>query len=271
MEVVLRVGTLAEFMARARDVAKAGDARIPLALPDSRLSIYFETKDDLDDAIASAWVHTHDAEAFARFSTFARPEADPLFGMDLSKIEHIDRTYGRKPPWDRRETEGGIDTLGTVGISAREDVNLAVLFFGVRLAMEHLAFLDRFLKSGEPFGLRVTEDRKIFYGFPIGARNRLVGMYVQMQPEDEPLLRGLERVVSTGGEVAFLLPGTVRALDAMTTFSGGSVDELPMEEMLEVRMATGLHGGLHKIESRGLTQQEIESLTPLPGLRAMAV
>ena len=65
---------------------------------------------------------------------------------------------------------------------------------------EHLALLVRFLKSGDPFVFRVTADRKIFYAFPVGARNRLLGMYVQMRPEDDPLLHGLQRVMDTGGK-----------------------------------------------------------------------
>ena len=135
---------------------------------------------------------------------------------------------------------------------------------------EHLALLVRFLKSGDPFVFRVTADRKIFYAFPVGARNRLLGMYVQMRPEDDPLLHGLQRVMDTGGEVALLLPGTVRALDALATFPGGSIDDLPMGEMLETRVAFGLHGELSKVESHRLTPQEIGSLSPLPGLRVRA-
>lgn len=270
MEIVLRVGTLAEFMGKARNIAQAGDARSRVALPDSRLSLYFETQDDLDEAVASAWVHTHDAQAFAQFPTFARPEADPLFGVDRHTIERIDRSYGRQPPWVRREAEGGMDTLGTVGISTQEDVNLAVLLFGVRLAMEHLAFLVRFLKTGDPFVFRVTEDRKIFYAFPVGARNRLLGMYVQMRPEDDPLLHGLQRVMDTGGEVALLLPGTVEALDALATFPGGTIADLPVGEMLETRVAFESQGTLTKVASRGLTHQEIASLSPLPGSQVRA-
>jgi len=270
MEVILRVGSLTEFMGRARNVAQAGDSRSPVDLSDSRLSLYFETQDDLDDAVASAWVHTHDAQAFTQFPTFARPEADPLYGVDPVRIERIDRSYGKQPPWERRGAVGGMDVLGTLGTSTRDGMNLAVLLFGVRLAMEHLAFLVRFLKTGEPFFFRVTEDRKIWYAFPVGARNRMLGMYVQMRPEDDHLLQGLQRVMDTGGEVVLLLPGTVSALDALATFRGGHIRDLPVEEMLETRIAFEPQGTLTKVASRRLTQQEIESIGVLPGSRVKA-
>lgn len=270
MEIVLRVGSLGEFMDRARSVARAGDARSPVDLPKSRLSMYFETQDDLDDAVASAWVHIHNPKAFDRLPSFASPEADPLYAVDRPMRERIDRSFGRQPPWVRRQVEGGIDTVGTVGISVVESMNFAVLLFGVRLAMEHLAFLARFLRMQDPFAIQVTSDRKIVYFFPIDARGKVLAMYVQMQPDDDRLLHGLDRVVRSGGEVAFLMPGTVRALDALAAFRGGVVSDLPLDDMLETRLAFGPNGALARVVPHRLTQQEIESLSVLPGSRVRA-
>ncbi|WP_226833443.1 hypothetical protein, partial [Acidithiobacillus caldus] len=269
MEISLRVGTAEAFFKKAREVALIGDERRPLDLAKPRLSMIFETQDDLDDAIASAWVHCHNPEAFSRFPSFARPTADPLSALDRATLERIDRSFGKQPPWIRRQSDGGMDVRGTIGISVLEGSNLAVLLVGVRLAMEHLAFLARYMNIRDNIEIRVTPDRKILYIFPL-ERQRPLGMYVQMQPQDDHLIQGLSRVIHSGGAVAILIPKTVNALDCLDRFQGGMLSELPLSEMLETRLSFSGHGQRATTVPQRLTEQEIFSLGALPASRVTA-
>ncbi len=271
MEIVLRVGTISEFFATAKEIAVAGDTRQAVALPQSRLSLVFETQEDVDNAIASAWVHTHEPQSFLQFTSFAHHSVDPLYDRGRDVWQKIDRAFHHQPPWIRRESEGGMDTRGTIGVTLSGQPDLAVLPICVRLAFEHLAFLSRFVQRQDGIEIKVTPDRRVYFLFSIDRRSKL-GMYVQMQPQDDPLIEGLERVIHRGGDVVILVPKTIDALETLDEFRGGLLNTLPLEEMLETRLSFSARGHTAgRVSTRRLTAEEIESVGPVPAAMGTSV
>jgi len=256
METELRVGTLGEVLSRAAMVARAADKRRPLVVSEGRQTILFETQDDVNDALASAWLHRYHERIFQVFPSFAKVAADPLAGFDAHVRRQMARGMAKgDAPWRRRDKEGGVDTIGTIAIAEKETGNLAVLVFGLRLAMEHLAFLTLWTDPHVRVDVRMMGNQRLFYEFDTGRGRPPLGMYVQMQPQDERFVEEFRRVRDCGGEVVIVVPKTLSALDGMVGFPGGTGVALPWAEMSERRLIPGRKGP--RAGTRPLTPDEI--------------
>ncbi|MHB8252112.1 MAG: hypothetical protein ACYDEV_00070 [Acidiferrobacter sp.] len=256
METELRVGTLGEVLSRAAIVARAADERRPLVVSEGRQTILFETQDDVNDALASAWLHRYHERIFQVFPSFAKVAADPLAGFDAHVRRQMARGMAKgDAPWRRRDKEGGVDTIGTIAIAEKGTGNLAVLVFGLRLAMEHLAFLTLWTDPHVRVDVRMMGNQRLFYEFDTGRGRPPLGMYVQMQPQDERFVEEFRRVRDCGGEVVIVVPKTLSALDGMVGFPGGTGVALPWAEMSERRLIPGRKGP--RADTRPLTPDEI--------------
>lgn len=218
MEISVREGNMESFFSHAQTVAEHGEHRIYTPDAKNRLELIFETQEEAYDALASAWIHRFRPSAFHRFHTFNALSADPLYGS--TKKEGLTQKLVRNiplpdVPWLRRQMEGGVDTFGTLGISNNDQEG--VIIFGMRLAMEHLAFLSVWLNKQANWEVQMGESNSVT-GTPVMLRFSSpeqvpLGLYFQMLPEDQPLVERFNQILAKKGQARVVTPTTLVALD----------------------------------------------------------